>query len=122
MGRSPRWRSRWRGGCAPPKPPTTRACGCAVNPRQTTVEQALIAASRCQASYEEAPPHIRRQINQGFFKRLFIGPDGSVERYELTEPYAVLLAVVTTTRQIARRRPRTSQTRPVPIPKPGAGP
>jgi site-specific DNA recombinase len=52
---------------------------------------ALHAASRCQAAYLTAPNHIRRQINQGFFKKLFIGDDGDVERAELTEPFATLL-------------------------------
>ena len=32
-----------------------------------------------------------RQINQGFFRRLIIDSDGSVERAELTEPFAQLL-------------------------------
>lgn len=59
---------------------------------QTTLSQALKAAANCQVQYEEAPAHVRRLINQGFFKKLFIGPDGSVERYELTEPFATLLA------------------------------
>jgi hypothetical protein len=39
-----------------------------------------------------APEPIRRQINQGFFVKLFIGQDGSVERAELTEPFAALLS------------------------------
>ena len=34
---------------------------------------------------------VRRQINQGFFRRLFIGPGGEVERVEMTEPFAALL-------------------------------
>lgn len=58
---------------------------------QTTLQGALRAAGNCQAEYEQAPPHIRRWINQGFFKKLCIGPDGSVERYKLTEPFATLL-------------------------------
>jgi DNA invertase Pin-like site-specific DNA recombinase len=57
----------------------------------TTLTAALQAASRCQAAYLIAPNHIRRQINQGFFKKLFIGEDGEVERAELTEPFAALL-------------------------------
>ncbi|MGH2600637.1 MAG: hypothetical protein ACRDQW_02670 [Haloechinothrix sp.] len=58
---------------------------------ENTLSQALQAAGHCQAAYQEARPHIRRQINQGFFTKLFIDEDGSVERYELTEPFAVLL-------------------------------
>lgn len=30
-------------------------------------------------------------MNQGFYKRLWIAQDGTVERYELTEPFAALL-------------------------------
>jgi len=56
-----------------------------------TLTAALKAASSCQAAYLTAPGPIRRQINQGFFKKLFIEEDGSVERYELTEPFAALL-------------------------------
>jgi len=58
---------------------------------QTTLNDALRAAASCQAEYQQAPPHIRRQINQGFFKKLLIGEDGGVEQYELTEPFAALL-------------------------------
>ena len=58
---------------------------------ETTLANALQAASRCQTAYVTAPDHIRRQINQGFFKKLFIGEDGEVERAELTEPFAALL-------------------------------
>ena len=38
-----------------------------------------------------APNAIRRQINQGFFEKLFIGEDGNVVRAELTEPFRALL-------------------------------
>ena len=69
------------------------AANTTINDVQTTLQDALRAAGNCQADYEQAPPHIRRWINQGFFKKLFIGPDGSVERYELTEPFATLLTV-----------------------------
>lgn len=58
---------------------------------QATLDADLRAAANCQAQYEEAPGHVRRLINQGFLKRLYIGPDGHVERYELTEPFATLL-------------------------------
>jgi hypothetical protein len=79
---------------------------------QATLNQALTAAANCQAQYEQAPGHVRRLINQGFFKKLHIGPDGSVERYELTEPFATLLTegplLVSATRPW---RPRTGQTR-----------
>lgn len=35
---------------------------------------------------------MKRQINQGFFTKLLIYQDGTVERAELTEPFAQLLA------------------------------
>ena len=36
-------------------------------------------------------PHVRRQLNQGFFTKLFIARDGSIERAELTEPFVSLM-------------------------------
>jgi site-specific DNA recombinase len=57
----------------------------------TTLRQALTVASSCHRHYLGVPPHIRRQINQGFFTKLFIDQDGSVERAELTEPFATLM-------------------------------
>ncbi|MEU0885849.1 recombinase family protein [Lentzea sp. NPDC005914] len=56
-----------------------------------TLEAALRAAANCEAAYLAAPNHVRRQINQGFFKKLYIGEDGNVEEAELTEPFAALL-------------------------------
>ncbi|GAA4550038.1 recombinase family protein [Amycolatopsis samaneae] len=53
---------------------------------------ALEAASHCEQAYLTAPDTIRRQINQGFFTKLFIGEDGNVESAELTEPFAAILA------------------------------
>ena len=34
---------------------------------------------------------MRRQFNQGLFKALWINTDGNVERYEMTEPFGMLL-------------------------------
>ena len=56
------------------------------------LERALLVAGTCREQYAVAPPAVRRLINQGFFVKLFIGDDGSVERAELTEPFAALLA------------------------------
>ncbi len=58
---------------------------------EATLELALTAAANCQTAYLTAPDHIKRQINQGFFHKLWIDEDGSVERAELTEPFAALL-------------------------------
>jgi site-specific DNA recombinase len=57
-----------------------------------TLEAALTIAQHCTDHYDSAPPRIRRQINQGLFTKLYIGRDGDVERYELTEPFLQLLA------------------------------
>lgn len=59
---------------------------------ETVLEQALAVAGSCQANYRRAPGFVRRQINQGFFEKLLIEQDGSVEGAELTEPFAVLTA------------------------------
>ncbi|MCU1685756.1 MAG: recombinase [Amycolatopsis sp.] len=57
---------------------------------EATLERALAAARNCEVAYLSAPNTIRRQINQGFFEKLYIGRDGSVERVDLTEPFAAL--------------------------------
>lgn len=59
---------------------------------EQTLEDALTVAGNCHRHYETAPHFIKRQINQGFFTRLLIHQDGTVERAELTEPFAQLLA------------------------------
>ena len=58
---------------------------------EARLDAALKAANNCLAAYLSAPDHIRRQINQGFFEKLWIGEDGSVERAEFTEPFRALL-------------------------------
>jgi hypothetical protein len=50
-----------------------------------------LAAEHCERAYLSAANLVRRQINQGFFVRLLIDEDGSVERVELTEQFAALL-------------------------------
>ena len=62
-----------------------------VDQLEATLRQALAVAVHCHEQYQQAPPHLRRQINQGFFTKLFVDQDGSVERAELTEPFATLL-------------------------------
>lgn len=56
-----------------------------------SVDAALKAVGSRVTAYLSAPNHIRRQINQGFFEKLYIGEDGSVERAEFTEPFRALL-------------------------------
>jgi site-specific DNA recombinase len=58
---------------------------------EAVLDAALRAATHCEQAYLTAPEHVKRQINQGFFERLLIGPDGSVERAELTEPFLPIL-------------------------------
>jgi hypothetical protein len=58
---------------------------------EATLDRALAAASHCETAYLSAPNSIRRQINQGFFEKLYIGQYGTVERADLTEPFAALL-------------------------------
>jgi site-specific DNA recombinase len=58
---------------------------------EATLAAALRAATRCASAYLTASGPIRRQINQGFFQKLFISEDGSVQRAELTEPFTALL-------------------------------
>ncbi len=58
---------------------------------EQTLSEALHAAEQCPAAYLSAPDKIRRQINQGFFEKLYIGEDGSVVGRVLTEPFAALL-------------------------------
>ncbi|GAA5158267.1 recombinase family protein [Pseudonocardia eucalypti] len=58
---------------------------------EAVLEQALAVAGECNVQYRRAPDFVKRQMNQGFYKRLWIAQDGTVERYELTEPFAALL-------------------------------
>jgi hypothetical protein len=56
-----------------------------------TLNAALRAAAHVSSQYAAAPPAIRRQINQGFFRTIYIGEDGTVDRVDFTEPFARLL-------------------------------
>lgn len=87
-----------------------RAAATGLDEIELTLNRALGIAEHCQELYEAATPAIRRQINQGFFKALYIGPDGDVERSELTEPFAQLLGapVQATTASTADDRCRPS--------------
>lgn len=58
---------------------------------EAVLDAALRAASHCERAYLTAPEHVRRQINQGFFEKLYIGQDGTVEGAELTEPFRPIL-------------------------------
>lgn len=69
-----------------------KAASTALDKIEETLHQAVSIAGRCHQLYETASPAVRRQINQGFSTKLFIGHDGEVERYELTEPFRQLLS------------------------------
>lgn len=58
---------------------------------EAVLDAALRAATHCERAYLSAPGHVKRQINQGFFEKLLIGQDGSVEHAELTEPFRPLM-------------------------------
>ena len=60
---------------------------------EAVLNQALLIASNCAMAYlsTDTTPGIRRQFNQGLFKALYVNIDGSIERYELTEPFGLLL-------------------------------
>jgi site-specific DNA recombinase len=57
---------------------------------ENLLEQALKVAGSCWLHYEAAPPFVRRQMNQGFFEKLWIGQDGSVDKAEMTAPFEAL--------------------------------
>lgn len=54
-------------------------------------DQALGVASQCHRQYASAPDLVRKQINQGFFQKLWIDENGDVQRYAMTEPFKALL-------------------------------
>ncbi len=93
-------------------------------PAPTALQAALTVAGNCHQRYAQAPPHVRRQLNQGFFTKLFIARDGSVEQAELTEPFAQLLSPDWQTgggaQNVQDRVPTSQVTRTPPLPPDGA--
>src|SRR5262249_43602185 len=67
----------------------------ATDDQQELVEEnlarALELAADCEAAYLSAPPHIRKLLNQAFFRRLWIDDDEHI-RSELAPPFDVLLS------------------------------
>lgn len=57
---------------------------------ESQLTMALTIAGRCADAYQQAAPAIRRQFNQGFFKKLYIAEDGSVQEGDLNQPFAAL--------------------------------
>ncbi len=74
---------------------------------EATLDRALAAASHCEVAYLSAPNPIRRQINQGFFEKLYIAEDGSVARVDFTEPFSALLEAAQVIRLSAPSTPTT---------------
>jgi hypothetical protein len=58
---------------------------------EATLARALTAAQYCLRAYLTASGPVRRQINRGFFEKLFIGQDGPVVQAVMTEPFRSLL-------------------------------
>jgi hypothetical protein len=83
-----------------------RAAQASVTELETQLERALTVAEDAGAYYRKAPPAVRRLMNQGFFVKLYVAQDGSIERAELTKPFATLLQRT----ELARNG--NSQTRP----------
>jgi site-specific DNA recombinase len=71
-----------------------RAAQASVTDLEAQLARAMIVAGNAGAYYGEATPAVRRLMNQGFFEKLLIGQDGSVEHQELTEPFAQLMDYV----------------------------
>src|SRR5690606_8619972 len=57
---------------------------------EETLQRALEIAQDCARAYEDATRMVRRLMNQGLFEKLYINEDGSVERFEMTEPFGTL--------------------------------
>ena len=55
------------------------------------LERALTVAGDCARRYATATPPVRRLMNQGFFEKLYVGPDGGIERADFTEPFRQFL-------------------------------
>lgn len=56
------------------------------------LDAALTLATNCYRLYDTANHRERRMFNQGFFTRLYIAADGSVDHAELQEPFVQLMA------------------------------
>ncbi|MDQ1130408.1 recombinase family protein [Microbacterium sp. SORGH_AS_0888] len=73
------------------------------------LERALEVARLCGEQYSRALASERRLLNQGLFKKLFIGEDGSVEHAEVQELFAGILSrdasITTEVREVAMLMP-----------------
>ena len=54
------------------------------------ITKALDLVTNCGKTYDEAPSHQRRQMNQSLFSMIFVGDDGTVDG-QYTEEYKLLL-------------------------------
>ena len=58
---------------------------------EATLQGCLAFLTSCHEAYRDAPPHVRRRLNQAVFERFLVGEDGSTEA-ELTDMFSALLA------------------------------
>ena len=70
-----------------------------------TLARCLAFVQHCDELYRDAPPKLRRQLNQAFFEKLYVHENGEVEAH-LAEPFNILLhphLVVETEEQVGER-------------------
>jgi site-specific DNA recombinase len=89
------------------------AASASVTDLENQLTRALTIAGHCSNAYQEAAPAIRRQLNQGFFEKLYIDEDGDVQAVDLHQPFAALLTGTTDEHASVPRQngaPRDAQT------------
>lgn len=57
---------------------------------QAKLQTCIAYLQNCHAAYLNAPPTVRRQLNQAFFDKIYVDEDGTV-RFGVAEPFAILL-------------------------------
>ena len=57
---------------------------------EEALDRALELATRCAETYRQAPPHVRRLINQAIFDKLYLGYDEGVEAAETVDLFTIL--------------------------------
>jgi site-specific DNA recombinase len=75
---------------------------------EDALERALHVAGSCKTEYSDAAPAIRRLMNQGFFRKLFVARDGTIDDAELLDPFSGLLARDTLV-SVAQRKARAKR-------------
>ncbi len=57
---------------------------------ETVIGRALDLAANCHAAYVGAGPQVRRQFNQAFFTKIWIGREGAATGVTMTKPFRAL--------------------------------